>query len=588
MPDFMNVRAVPEVYQYGDAELGARRAAAEAIAAVGTIGAETLADMQAEREASEAAAALAQQSAASIPGEISARKALIDEDPTSSDPRLLIADRFGGVRGGIHPNGDYEVGKIYLGAAGLRTGILDIYSDGDDDDQNVYLTDKRGAARANLTRRTAAVPTPSPTPTPTILEAKPDASWRFNEKVRAGLDASQLIIGDSTTAGVATFSYMQAAELHAAYPQATIIWRYWDNGAIDAYGAPVTLYAGTGPTITIFCAARSGSTLWYQMGSLFDAAAGDSIFPAGTSADWIIVNHGRNHPNQTGPSDISAAGFLGPMMQLMARHPYAGYSLIIQAPYRDTSNYTNMAEAQRRAAQLLGWSTIDIYKLFRDAGKPASWYSDDVHYSATGNQQIVTKLLAPLFSEQISQQVHGRVSLHETIKNPLINGDFSVWAGGLPFAWEAIGATVTEDTAIYESSGRSARLTGSGATLNCLRQTLSGDAVRPFLGRFVSLMNRQYFPVGMSGGAYGPNVTYSLDGGSTWSSDRRGTLIQVANNRPAAQGGFISHSSLTLIPRAGVTHMRVETSGGSMVAGQTMNIDHAVLCCGALPKEMEF
>src|SRR5690606_22316303 len=93
--------------------------------------------------------------------------------------------------------------------------------------------------------------------------------------------------------------------------------------------------------------------------------------------DLIIINHGHN--------SFSVGEHITLQEYLRLWSVDSPIAVVKQNPRRDDDQMTTRAEFAVEAALPYKDSTVlDVFKLFIDAGKPSSWYADNIHPSTLG------------------------------------------------------------------------------------------------------------------------------------------------------------------------------------------------------------
>ncbi|WP_143520864.1 SGNH/GDSL hydrolase family protein [Puniceibacterium antarcticum] len=524
------------------------------------------------------AALVAKADAADLASEIDVRSALID----SADGTEMVGfeDQNGYVQGYIQGDGSYDVLEVYFGTDGIRTPLYEVYDDGIEDGRVVHI-DKFGVVLQEYPENPADASGGGSEPA--VLTAQPNATYGLLRKLAGDQNANILVCSDSTGAGTDRWVYKISDAIAAWDGSVRVEYRAWDDSAKN-YATAIVVYAGSGgATCTIWNAAVAGRQLYYLHGEHFDAAYGQ------TAADWLIINHGHNHDHNWTP-EVHAAILIGGGQQIAMRHPYAGVSIVAQNPRLDNTQGTNRSLGAQFAARSMGWSLVDAFSLFQQAGKPPAWYDDDgtdpIHPSVIeggGDDEIVQTLIAPLISNQISLSQARDPTLYDRVRNLLSNGLLSDWTASVPDDWELVNCTSAEETTIYETAAISARLTNNTATGAQLRQTMTGDKVRALRGRYVTAAFRAWIPTATTSGVAGTDIKSSSDGGATYGSSSRGWSVTNTNGR----GGWLWMCQSALIP-ADATHIQISSPGQNIGAAMDIIIDRGILVPGSLPKDMEF
>lgn len=197
-------------------------------------------------------------------------------------------------------------------------------------------------------------------------------------------DATLLVLGDSTGAGITRWVYLLAQRLAALFPAYTVLYRAW-NDTGQTYDAAVTLQTGTaGRTLTIYNGSVSGSISTYPQTRWATMAP--------VAPQLVLVNFGHNNVGST----TYRAAHYGLTRQVQERWPSAGLVSIGQNPRAPTDNGSGFAAdrandlvRQRQVMELCaseGYGFINVTQRFLDDPAYATTllHPDGLHPSDAG------------------------------------------------------------------------------------------------------------------------------------------------------------------------------------------------------------
>ncbi|QOV59931.1 SGNH/GDSL hydrolase family protein [Klebsiella variicola] len=485
---------------------------------------------------------------------------------------LVITDNDNNVRAEIDSGGFIETDGVTLKNGEISSGDLSVYVDGNvsgvlciDEDGNVLFDSSDiktsgggsdpGEVTVNLPPQTAA--------------------YNVLSKLRAAQDDVCIIINSDSTGidhdtdpstGVLFYKWTRklANFLASNYPAYTVNYYTWSG---TAYSAATQIQVGTsGKTLYFYNAAVAGTQPLYLMGNYFQTA----YVPR--QADLIILNHGHNTDSNALVSTQMGMD-LAVMFAMLEWHPAAGGMIVSQNPLRDTEDGTKRSDGARQAATAAGFSLIDAFQLFQNAGKPSGWYMDNIHPNDVGDSQIF-EIVKDLFVWPAAPafKLQGFVNSGNLLKN----GDFSTWTDTSqpPDNWSVTGCTASKDTTNFETGSWGMLLTQTGTIETYASQTLSSDLVKRLKGKTVALSCRVFIPTT-----------------STRSNCGQVQIPEVTNTRTygsssGGRGGFVWKTTLVTIP-ATATSISVravlDTAGG--VAGNWCTFDRMILTAGFIPQD---
>ncbi|EQB3380053.1 SGNH/GDSL hydrolase family protein, partial [Klebsiella pneumoniae] len=367
-----------------------------------------------------------------------------------------FTDPLGFSHSRIRADGGFETPMSLLDEDEISSGNLSLVHDPHFDGGKLMLSDELGfsvpatedSENGNVDPGEVTVDLPPQT-----------AAYALLSKMRAALEDVCIIINSDSTGitqdtdpvnGVFKKWTRKLAEFLAGnYPAYTVNYYSWISGA---YSSPETIQVGTaGKTLHFYNAAVAGTQPLYLMGQYFETA----YVPR--QADLIIFNHGHNTDNNV-PASTHMGMDLAILYTMLQRHPNAGAIIVSQNPLRDSDNGTVRSNGARQAAITAGFSLVDVFQLFQNAGKPSAWYMDNIHPNATGDAKIfdlVKNLFVwPASPSRFIPGLAAGTSL-------LMNGDFTTWSEGLnaPDGWRLTGCTAERDFSNVESGAYGLRLT---------------------------------------------------------------------------------------------------------------------------------
>lgn len=489
-----------------------------------------------------------------------------------SESLTIFTDDLGFSHSRIRSDGALETPMSLLDENEISSGNLSVIHDPHFDDAQLMLSDDLGFSIP----ATGDDEGGSVDPGEVTVDLPPQtAAYGLLSKMRAALDDVCIIINsdstgitqdtDPTTGQVFKKWTRKLAEFLAGnYPAYTVNYYKWSS---NAYTTPETIQIGSaGKTLHFYNAAVAGTQPLYLMGQYFEAA----YVPR--QADLIILNHGHNTDNNV-PSSTHMGMDLAILYTMLQRHPNAGAIIVSQNPLRDSDNGTVRSNGARQAAITSGFSLVDAFQLFQNAGKPTGWYMDNIHPNSVGDSQIF-ELVKNLFvwPASPSRFIPGLAAAN----NLLTNADFTTWTEGLdaPDGWSLTGCTAEKDTTNYESGSYGLRLNQTGTLESYAAIPLSSSLVKRLKGKTVVLAARVFVPTTSTRGNCG-----SIQ------------IPEITNNRPygtpsGGRGGYIWKATVITVPTT-ATNLTVravlDTSGG--VAGNWCTFDRLTLIAGTIPQD---
>ena len=489
-----------------------------------------------------------------------------------------FTDTLGFSHSRIRADGGFETPMSLLGENEISSGNLTIMVDPNFSDELVMLSDGLGftVPVTGSDNGGSVDHGGSVDPGEVTVDLPPQtAAYGLLSKMRAALEDVCIIINsdstgitqdtDPSTGQVFKKWTRKLAEFLAGnYPAYTVNYYSWSS---NAYATPETIQIGTaGKTLHFYNAAVAGTQPLYLMGQYFETA----YVPR--QADLIIFNHGHNTDNNA-PASTHMGMDLAILYTMLQRHPNAGAIIVSQNPLRDSDNGTVRSNGARQAAITAGFSLVDVFQLFQNAGKPSAWYMDNIHPNATGDAKIFD-LVKNLFvwPASPSRFIPGLAAG----TNLLTNAGFSTWTDGLdaPDGWSLTGCTAEKDTTNFESGAYGLRLNQTGTIETYAATSLPAALVKRLRGKTVVLAARVFVPSTSTRGNCG-----SIQ------------IPEITNNRPygtpsGGRGGFIWKATVITVPTTATAltvRAVLDTSGGA--AGNWCTFDRLTLIAGTIPQD---
>jgi hypothetical protein len=216
------------------------------------------------------------------------------------------------------------------------------------------------------------------------------------QALRSGTrDTAILIVGDSTGNGEDEWVKLMTNWLAPNYPAYTVNYYHYEPST-GGFQAPTVVQYGTGPfTLNVYNGSVPGGIPQYFLGSHFGAISKLTIAP-----DLLIVSHGKNMTAQYSNAFSTPWRYFSQVTEFSETiwkiWPNAGFVWVIQAPNRDDSNMSIASDMIQNAARLRGFGIANVYDLYIKAGKPAKWYTDNLHPSAAGTQVYLQPWISAL------------------------------------------------------------------------------------------------------------------------------------------------------------------------------------------------
>lgn len=280
-------------------------------------------------------------------------------------------------------------------------------------------------------------------------------------------------------------------EITAAIPNAELVlvaqnpeWNDCPRLAITGSGTfTVTV---NGQTTGSIATGASAATVQAAIEALSNVAVGEITVGAATSSVYVLSFSGAPGRWPT----VSSVGS-------------GGASVTV-------SNYTNgmydWPRVMRRLASMRGYGFINVYKTYQaieaypgeqtetPSATPGSLGRDGTHPNQTGYTTWAAHVWSRMSATESPAFRSQQVSIFSmpTAQNLLTNGDFSDWTGTNPTGWTpAASTTLAKDTTYYESPlSWAMQVSNTGTAVAYAEQQITGAALTPLLGRYVTLLCR--------------------------------------------------------------------------------------------------
>lgn len=384
------------------------------------------------------------------------------------------------------------------------------------------------------------------------------------------VDASMLVVGDST--GNDTYEWVDlfCAWAAATWPAYTVRRWMWDNTS-KTYATSQDFNVGTSARVfNVWNCSVPGSMLSENFGSPYATAF------VGKAPSLIVISHGYNYANGTAYYGVFGALSAG-VESLLREYPFAGVLMVAQSPFRDTDNQAINIRAVKEYAGLRGFGVADVYSAYLRANKDTALYlPDGIHPSNPDGGQLWLSEILPHF---VSRGGHrGFAStLDQDGVNLLPNGGFDAVTGAVPDTWTLTNCTTAVETTIFETGVRSIKLTANGATPRIQQDLLTTNlaAVKKALGGYVTLAARVYVPAG--GAITCGTIALRTDEGEIQSA-KIGANGVTAGWHWRVVSGYVPKS-----PTLFRAYVYADTATGTT---QYCYVDRVVLVRGLLPKDV--
>lgn len=388
----------------------------------------------------------------------------------------------------------------------------------------------------------------------------------FNKLAGDSGDACILVVGDSTGNEQTEWIYLYASWLANQFPKYTVNYYMW--GA-TSYAAPVIIQSGTGTnSLDIYNASVAGSKPNKFAGANFKAAVVDI-----PRVDLFILNHGLNLIISSTRDQyfFRTPEYLEFIASVTQIHDGCGVVMMAQNPRRDDDNYQVVYNAIIDAASVINSDVSNAYLKFIAENKNPALYADNVHPNSAGQQLFLSAI------KEISNTGIPRSALspfNGSGKN-IYENDFSGYSSGAPSGWELISSSASLENSIFETAGKSVKLTSVAGNVSLMQYTIPINDIYQIRNKWITLTARLYIDpasVGQVGlvGIWTPSLTTNNTIGEK------------------ERGGWFWHSISYFVPAdAADVRLRVFASGlSSTASGQVVYVDRVILSSGRLPKDM--
>jgi len=278
----------------------------------------------------------------------------------------------------------------------------------------------------------------------------------------------------------------------AALPNAELVlvaqnpeWNDVPRLAVSGGAGTFTVTVG-GQTTTSLAYNASAATVKAALEALSTVGSGNVVVGAPTSSVYVLAFTGK--PGRWPTTTATGSG---------------GCTVAV-------SNYTNgmydWPRVMRRLAAMRGFGYISVYDAYRALeAYPGQLTStpnavadsqppDGTHPTQAGYQCFADTVWSRMSATQSPAYRAQETSTFSqpTAQNLLTNGDFSDWTGTNPAGWTpAASTTLTKDSTYYESPATYGMLVAnSGTAVAYCEQTITGAALTPLLGQWVTLTTR--------------------------------------------------------------------------------------------------
>lgn len=209
----------------------------------------------------------------------------------------------------------------------------------------------------------------------------------FKARLGDGCNHSILIIGDSTGTRLGPegttqrFVYRVAKYMADAADTPLIV--HWYDRQSESFAETWGDASGASRSLTVYNASFGGARLFEWMGWRFNNLTA-------IHADMVIVNLGLNMADQ--PSQQNVEEFADALSKIKSQW-LVPVVMHLQQPMRDNNLMAAVVSAQREAAAKIGGVTlVDSYSNVIRAGRPQSFYRDDVHLSFDLGDEFVANV----------------------------------------------------------------------------------------------------------------------------------------------------------------------------------------------------
>lgn len=340
---------------------------------------------------------------------------------------------------------------------------------------------------------------------------------------------------------------------------------------------------GQAKSIYYYNAAIPSTNGYYLMGQWFENIFGLQSQSAPSPA-LIIFNHGKNN-DYTQQESVHVAMYMAQMQMLALRWPNAGMLAYVQVPNLSDNQMDIKARALRIAAGHMGVTVVDHYGDFLDyvtaGGQRSDLLIDTIHPNQTGDDRRFERL-KQLVRGPTGQFSPIRCSLADRVPNLLLNGDFSAYTTSSFDNWTGTNCTQTQETTNFETGSQAASLSNTTTGAGFIAQSLTGNAVKRHLGKFMTLAARVRVPSSgyvQDSGIGVIQLSNGVDNFRCWG------YMQDANGGSKDGYMWIAVSGLIRTTTTTITATLYATNS-NVSAGKTAVFDRAILTTGNFPRDM--
>lgn len=394
------------------------------------------------------------------------------------------------------------------------------------------------------------------------------AAQRFLLKLRQGVSASMLVLGDSTGNEATEWVYLTAVALAARYPALTVRYRLWNDGGA-VYDAPTTIAAGSGAgVLDIYnCSVAGKNTDYYLLPNFA------TMVPA-TAPDLVFISQGHNESPAGGLNSQDFRERLLALAETVAAAVNADLILIAQNPQAVDQEQQARAVEVAQVASLRGYGFVNVYQAFMDTGNITPLLlGDGVHPSVTGSALWSAEVLKALvYTHGVNPRTRQRSSLLSPGEGLFANTDFAEFSGSLPGSWTGSNVTATKNLTTFESPNAYAvRLVPTTAAAASMYQDC------PYLpmvkGQWVTVAVRQFIPLGVP--TTSGRINLQIIGGTGATS--------LTSRATGALGGW-RWAVLSIFVPTDATTLRCRIYADTAATGTgDVTIDRVVFVRGILP-----
>lgn len=320
-------------------------------------------------------------------------------------------------------------------------------------------------------------------------------------KLQHDEDARIVVLSDSTANADDEWPYLLGAQLGADYLTHTVrIHPAATDG--NGYDTPVTLQTGSGSaTLDIYNQSIAGMNSYGWHSANFGAQV--------TTPDphLVIISTGHNESIFTGdplslgqPRLQFRVRLLGVAELIRQAAPQAQMVLIAQHAWLDLGGDMDAKRDEiRLLAQARGYGFIDMFQTFADDPDRATYFTDNIHPNAAGQQVYADTIQAAFRYDPKWEPRPQPPSLFDQAAPVNLADDLVMPLGATaPVGWTGVNATVSRDTTNHESGRgygvRVQRTSVAGTPSRIFREILTSTTVVPFRGKWVLLAVRMRRP----------------------------------------------------------------------------------------------